>query len=195
MNQRFEQIELECIAEHFENILNFIDDPTRTDGGTDKTPMRVAKAFGEMTYGYEMDPEAILSEAKFEVGHSDSDLVIVKDIDFVSLCEHHILPFFGKVHIGYIPGKYVGGLSKFPRVVKAYSKRLQVQERICRQIAEAIEKHLEATAVGVIIEAKHLCMCGRGVESVNAITTSSCMHGLMRENQALRDEFISLVKL
>lgn len=194
MKPRFVEETRNAIADSVANILAHIDDPNRCDDGTAKTPQRVAKAYDEMTIGYTMDVEQILTSAVFEVGHSDTDLVIVKNIDFVSLCEHHLLPFYGKVHVGYIPTNKVVGLSKIPRVVKAYSKRLQVQERICREIAESIQEHLNAKAVGVVIEAVHMCMCARGVESINSSTTSSCMLGLMRDNPELRQEFISLLK-
>jgi len=159
--------------------------------GLQRTPARVAKAFAELTSGYWSRPEAVLNGALFEV--QSDEMVVVRDIDFYSLCEHHLLPFFGKCHIGYLPGKKVVGLSKLPRLVELYARRLQVQERLTTQIAETILQHCGARGVGVVIEAQHLCMMMRGVEKQNSYAMTSSLLGCFREDGRTRSEFLNLV--
>ncbi|EIW3383134.1 GTP cyclohydrolase I FolE [Staphylococcus pseudintermedius] len=166
------------------------DDPTRD--GLEETPFRVLKAYLEYTEGYREDPRKHL-EKEFDVdGHQE--LVIVKDIEFNSLCEHHFAPFHGRVHIGYIPKKKITGLSKFGRLVDGYSKRFQVQERLTTQIADAIDEVLQAQGVMVVVEAKHMCMCGRGIKKASSSTTTSAIRGSFKDNAQLRNEFLSLIK-
>jgi len=165
------------------------DDPTRD--GLEETPFRVVKAYLEYTKGYREDPKQHLTK-EFEVEHDD--IVLIKDIDFNSLCEHHFAPFYGKVHIAYIPSKSVAGLSKFARVVDGYAQRFQVQERLTQQIADAIDEVLQPKAVAVVIEAAHYCMCGRGIKKKDATTTTSTMRGLFRENMSARMEILDLMK-
>jgi len=160
--------------------------------GLNKTPERVAKALRFLTSGYRQDPVALLNEALFTVSYDE--MVIVKDIELFSLCEHHLLPFFGKAHVAYIPRGKVVGLSKIPRLVDMYARRLQVQERLTVQIAEAIEETIRPRGVGVVIEAMHLCMIMRGVEKQNSVAVTSCMRGAFRAEQKTREEFLSLVK-
>src|SRR5688572_26753776 len=165
------------------------EDPSRD--GLQRTPARVAKAFAELTSGYWKTPEAILNGALFEV--KSDEMVIVRDIDFYSLCEHHMLPFFGKCHIGYLPGEKVIGLSKLPRLVELYARRLQVQERLTVQIAETILEYSGAQGVGVVIEAQHLCMLMRGVQKQNSYAITSSMLGSFRDDSRTRAEFLELV--
>jgi len=161
--------------------------------GLKDTPKRVAETYLKLCGGDEETVEEILGRTF--VDEATDELILVKNIDFFSLCEHHLLPFYGRAHIGYIPrDRKVLGLSKVARLVEVYSRKLQLQERMTSQIAHAIDKHLSPWGVGVIIEAKHLCMAARGVEKVNHETTTSCMLGAMRNNYAAREEFISLIK-
>jgi GTP cyclohydrolase I len=160
--------------------------------GLQKTPERVAKALRFLTSGHRQDPVALLNEALFTVSYDE--MVIVKDIEMFSLCEHHLLPFFGKAHVAYIPRGKVVGLSKIPRLVDMYARRLQVQERLTVQVAEAIEETIRPRGVGVVIEAMHLCMIMRGVEKQNSVAVTSCMRGAFRAEQKTREEFLSLVK-
>lgn len=173
----------------YKNILKLIgEDPERE--GLLKTPERMAKAMQYSTQGYQMDAKAILDSAKF---HEDvSEMVIVKDIELYSMCEHHLLPFYGKAHIAYIPNGYITGLSKLARVVDVYSRRLQVQERLTHQILEAIKESLNPHGVAVVIEASHLCMMMRGVQKQNSVTTTSAFSGQF-EHEATRNEFIKLI--
>ena len=164
------------------------EDPNRE--GLLKTPERVAKAMQYMTQGYEMDAKAILNSAKFK--ESVSEMILVKDIELYSLCEHHILPFFGKAHIAYIPNGYITGLSKLARVVDVYSRRLQVQERLTTQILDAIKETLQPLGVAVVIEASHLCMMMRGVQKQNSVTTTSAFWGEFEKNET-RSEFTKLI--
>jgi GTP cyclohydrolase I len=177
------------MMEHYKNILRLMDeDPDRE--GLLKTPERIAKAMQYLTQGYHLDAKAILESAKF---HEDvSEMIIVKDIELYSMCEHHMLPFFGKAHIAYIPNGVITGLSKIARVVDVYSRRLQVQERLTTQILEAIRDALNPVGVAVVIEAQHLCMMMRGVQKQNSLTTTSAFHGQF-ENQATRSEFMKLI--
>ncbi|MEP7264357.1 MAG: GTP cyclohydrolase I FolE [Bacteroidota bacterium] len=166
------------------------EDPERE--GLLKTPERVAKAMHYLTHGYGLDPEAILNSARFREDYKQ--MVIVKDIEIYSLCEHHLLPFFGKAHVAYIPDKYIVGLSKIPRVVDAYARRLQVQERMTTQIRDCIQDTLKPLGVAVVIEASHLCMQMRGIQKQNSVTTTSAFTGEFLENERTRSEFISLIQ-
>ncbi|HEX3471663.1 MAG TPA: GTP cyclohydrolase I FolE [Silvibacterium sp.] len=172
-----------------ELIRRFDADPTRD--GLLRTPERVEKALTFLTKGYSEDPSAILNDALFDVDYDE--MVIVKDIEMYSLCEHHMLPFFGKVHVAYIPNGKVIGLSKIPRLVEVFSRRLQVQERLTRQIADAIQEAIAPQGVGVVIEARHLCMMMRGVEKQNSSTVTSAMVGVFQK-QNTRAEFLTLVR-
>ena len=171
-------------------LVDLGEDPDRN--GLLKTPERVAKALQFMTQGYKQDIDQLLNGAMFPIEYDE--MVIVKDIDFFSLCEHHLLPFFGKCHVGYLPNKKVVGLSKIPRVVDAFSRRLQVQERLTTQIAETLKKKLNAHGVAVVMEARHLCMMMRGVEKQNTIAVSSSMLGAFRTQQQTREEFLKLIR-
>lgn len=157
-----------------------------------KTPERVAKALQFMTRGYHQDIDHLLNGALFPIEYDE--MVIVKDIDFFSMCEHHMLPFFGKCHVGYLPNKKVVGLSKIPRVVDAFSRRFQVQERLTVQIAETLQSKLKAHGVGVVVEARHLCMMMRGVEKQNTVAVTSSMLGAFRTQQQTRLEFLKLIR-
>ena len=180
---------LDTLASHYEEILKLIgEDPQRE--GLLKTPMRVAKAMQTLTKGYEEDAHEILRQALFKEDYSQ--MVIVKDIDFFSLCEHHMLPFYGKVHVAYIPNGYITGLSKIARVVDIYSHRLQVQERMTLQIKECIEQTLHPLGVMVVVEARHMCMQMRGVEKQNSITTTSDFSGAFNQAKT-RQEFMNLI--
>ena len=156
-----------------------------------KTPERVAKAFAFMTQGYHRDIDHLLNGALFPIEYDE--MVIVKDIDFFSLCEHHLLPFYGRVHVGYLPNKKVVGLSKIPRIVDVFARRLQVQERLTVQIAETLKSKLNARGVGVVVEARHLCMMMRGVEKQNTVAVSSSMLGAFRSQPQTRLEFLKLI--
>ncbi len=160
--------------------------------GLADTPRRVARSLAYLTDGYGVDPRAVVRNALYE--HAGDDLVMVRDIPFYSLCEHHLLPFFGRVHIGYVPAGKVIGLSKLPRLVDVYSHRLQLQERLTREIAESVEAVLKARGVAVVIEARHLCVEMRGVEKHAAETVTSCLLGDFREDAALRAEFLDRTK-
>jgi GTP cyclohydrolase IA len=172
-----------------EILRRYDDDPMRD--GLERTPERVEKSLEFLTKGYKENPTTILHGALFDVNYDE--MVIVKDIEMFSLCEHHILPFFGKVHVAYIPKGKVIGLSKIPRLVEVYARRLQVQERLTRQIADAIEDAIHPLGVGVVIEARHLCMMMRGVEKQNSSTVTSAMLGAF-QRQNTRTEFLSLVR-
>lgn len=165
------------------------EDPERE--GLARTPQRVAQAYKFLTRGYAVDEDKLLNKAIFEVSYDE--IVIVKDTDFYSLCEHHILPFYGKCHVAYIPNKKVIGLSKIPRIIEMYSRRLQVQERMTRQIGDLMFRMLEPQGVAVVCEARHLCMMMRGVEKQNSVATTSCMLGVFKENAKTRDEFLRLI--
>src|SRR6059036_3368291 len=167
------------------------EDPGRE--GLLNTPQRVEKAYRFLTSGYHADIDQVLNNALFTVDYSE--MVIVKDIDFYSLCEHHLLPFFGKCHVAYIPNTQVIGLSKIPRVVDVFSRRLQVQERLTNQIADTIRDSVTPLGVAVVMEATHLCMSMRGVEKQNSFAVTSAMHGVFRDNSRTRMEFLELIKL
>jgi len=170
-------------------IIQIGEDPNRE--GLRRTPERFEKALRYLTSGYRQDPEKLLNGAMFRVCYDE--MVVVRDIELYSLCEHHLLPFFGKCHVAYIPSKKVVGLSKIARLVNMYARRLQIQERLTSQIAKAIQERLSPQGVGVIIEARHLCMVMRGVEKQHSSATTSAMLGVFRDNKQTRDEFLSLV--
>jgi GTP cyclohydrolase I len=172
-----------------ELLTRFHEDPNRD--GLLSTPSRVEKAMAFLTKGYEMNPTQILRGALFDVDYDE--MVIVKDVEMYSLCEHHMLPFFGRVHVAYIPNGKVIGLSKIPRLIEVFARRLQVQERVTRQIADAIQEAIEPRGVGVVIEARHMCMMMRGVEKQQSTTVTSAMVGCFQEQQT-RAEFLSLVR-
>jgi GTP cyclohydrolase I len=157
-----------------------------------RTPNRVHRAYEYLMKGYKEDPEALLKNALFTVSYDE--MVIVKDVEMFSLCEHHMLPFFGKVHVAYIPNGKVIGLSKIPRLIEIFSRRLQIQERLTTQIAETIQKAIEPQGVGVVIEARHLCMMMRGVEKQHSAAVTSSMLGCFRDEQETRTEFLSLIR-
>ncbi|MFZ3200783.1 MAG: GTP cyclohydrolase I FolE [Candidatus Acidiferrales bacterium] len=171
-------------------LIQIGEDPARE--GLRRTPERFEKALRYLTSGYRQDPEKLLNGAIFSVCYDE--MVVVKDIELYSLCEHHLLPFFGKCHVAYIPDKKVVGLSKIARLVNMYARRLQIQERLTSQIAKSIETILRPQGVGVIIEARHLCMVMRGVEKQHSTAVSSAMLGVFRENKQTRDEFLALVR-
>ena len=178
------------LATHYKSILTLLgEDPQRE--GLEKTPMRVAKAMQVLTRGYMQDPQQVLTDALFQEDYNQ--MVIVKDIDVFSLCEHHLLPFYGKCHVAYIPNGYITGLSKIARVVDIFSHRLQVQERLTQQIKECIQATLRPQGVMVVIEAKHMCMQMRGVEKQNSITTTSDFSGVFNDLNT-RQEFMSLLR-
>ena len=187
-NERYRE-GLEDLAVHYKEILTLLgEDPERE--GLEKTPMRVAKAMQTLTKGYQMDAHKVLTDALFKEDYSQ--MVIVKDIDFFSLCEHHMLPFYGKAHVAYIPNGYITGLSKIARVVDIYAHRLQVQERMTQQIKDCIQDTLKPLGVMVVIEAKHMCMQMRGVEKQNSITTTSDFSGAFNQAKT-RQEFMNLI--
>ena len=173
-----------------EMIVRLGEDPTRE--GLLATPNRVHRAFEHLMKGYKEDPEALLKNALFTVTYDE--MVIVKDVEMFSLCEHHMLPFFGKVHVAYIPNGKVIGLSKIPRLIEIFSRRLQIQERLTTQIAETIQNVIEPQGVGVVIEARHLCMMMRGVEKQHSAAVTSSMLGCFRDEQETRQEFLSLIR-
>ena len=173
-----------------EILIRLGEDPERE--GLQRTPARVHKAFEFLTRGYHEDPEALLKKALFTVSYDE--MVIVKDVEMFSLCEHHMLPFFGKVHVAYIPNGKVIGLSKVPRLIEVFSRRLQIQERLTTQIAEIIQKVIQPQGVGVVIEARHLCMMMRGVEKQHSAAVTSSMLGCFRDEQETRQEFLSLIR-
>ncbi len=180
---------LDELAAHYKDILALLgEDPSRD--GLQKTPMRVAKAMQVLTRGYTQDPHKVLTDALFQENYDQ--MVIVKDIDFFSMCEHHMLPFYGKAHVAYIPNGCITGLSKIARVVDIFAHRLQVQERMTRQIKECIQDTLHPLGVMVVVEAKHMCMQMRGVEKQNSITTTSDFSGAFNQAKT-REEFMNLI--
>jgi GTP cyclohydrolase I len=177
------------LKEHYSSVLELLgEDPKRE--GLEKTPERIAKAMQFITQGYHMDPKKILESAKFHEAYNE--MVIVKDIELYSMCEHHMLPFFGKAHIAYIPNGWITGLSKIAHVVECYSRRLQVQERMTHQILEVIQDTLNPLGAAVVIEAQHLCMMMRGVQKQNSVTTTSAFSGVF-EGHDTRSEFMALI--
>ena len=178
------------LEEHYRQILGLLGEDTEREGLV-KTPQRVARAMQTLTRGYRMDPKAVLNSAKFKEDYSQ--MVIVKNIDFYSLCEHHMLPFFGKVHVAYIPNGYITGLSKIARVVDIFSHRLQVQERMTLHIKECIQETLNPLGVMVVVEAQHMCMQMRGIEKQNSVTTTSDFTGVFNQAKT-REEFMNLIR-
>lgn len=178
-----------ALATHYKAILELLgEDPERE--GLLKTPERVGKAMQFLTHGYLLDPKEILLSARFKEEYQQ--MVIVKDIEIYSMCEHHLIPFFGKAHVAYIPREYITGLSKIARVVDAYARRLQVQERLTTQIKQAIQETLDPLGVAVVIEARHMCMSMRGIQKQNSVTTTSDFTGAFRQEKT-REEFIHLI--
>ena len=173
-----------------EMLVRLGEDPGRE--GLTATPQRVQRAFEYLTKGYDEDPETILNNALFSVDYDE--MVIVKDVEMFSLCEHHLLPFYGKVHVAYIPNGKVVGLSKIPRLIEVFARRLQVQERLTKQIADAIQQSIRPQGVGVVIEARHLCMMMRGVEKQHSSAVTSHMLGAFRNSQKTREEFLELIR-
>ncbi|KIM07018.1 MAG: GTP cyclohydrolase [Sulfurovum sp. FS06-10] len=165
------------------------EDPTRE--GLQKTPSRVAKALQFLTEGYQLDPEAILNQALFT--SSNDEMVVVRDIEFYSMCEHHILPIIGRAHVAYIPNGKVVGLSKIPRIVNVFARRLQIQEQMTEQIADAIASTIKPKGVAVVLHARHMCMEMRGVQKINSTTVSSALRGLFKSDQRTRNEFYNII--
>ncbi len=187
--EKYNPDNLEKLEYHYKEVLKLIGEDVEREGLL-QTPFRVAKSIQYLTQGYDHDPKEILLSAKFKEDYRE--MVIVKDIEIFSLCEHHLIPFIGKAHVAYIPNGYITGLSKIARVVEAYSRRLQVQERLTTQIKEAIQQTLNPLGVAVVIEAKHLCMAMRGIQKQNSVTTTSDFTGAF-ERAETRSEFISLI--
>ncbi|MBI5415668.1 MAG: GTP cyclohydrolase I FolE [Candidatus Omnitrophica bacterium] len=179
------------MEEHYKALIKSIGEDIHRDG-LKETPLRAARALEYLTGGYKEDVHKVINNAVFP---SDNDeMIIVKDIELYSLCEHHLLPFFGKCHVGYLPNGKIIGLSKVARIVDIFARRLQVQENLTRQIAETLQEHTGAKGVGVVIEARHLCMMMRGVEKQNSIMKTSCMLGEFRRRNSTRSEFLSLIR-
>lgn len=181
---------LEALAGHYKAILELLGEDIEREGLL-QTPTRVAKAMDFMTQGYEQDPREILLSAKFKEEYKQ--MVVVKDIELYSLCEHHMLPFYGKAHVAYIPNGYITGLSKIPRVVDCFSRRLQVQERLTVQIRDCIQEALNPMGVAVVIEAAHMCMQMRGVQKQNSVTTTSAFTGAFLNQLQTREEFLQII--
>ncbi len=178
------------MEDHIKSIILALgEDPSRE--GLKKTPERVAKSFSYLTSGYSKDPKKVLNGSVFT--EDIKDMVIVKDIEFYSLCEHHMLPFYGRCHIGYIPNGKIVGLSKIPRIVEVFARRLQVQERLTREIAESINGLINPVGFGIVMEASHLCMMMRGIEKQSSSAITSCMFGLFKKDQKTRSEFLELI--
>ncbi len=178
------------LEEHVRALLGAID-PESGREGLQRTPERVARALTFLTKGYQEDPRQVINGALFTEDYSE--MIVLKDIDFYSLCEHHILPFFGRAHVAYIPQRRIVGISKLARLVEVYARRLQVQERLTNQIAGTIAEQLEPLGVGVVLEAEHLCMRMRGVEKQNSTVVTSAMLGIFRDRQTTREEFMTLI--
>lgn len=187
---QYDPVSIKRIGDHYTDILTTIgEDPERE--GLKRTPERVAKALQYLTHGYDLDPSKILKSAMFTEDYSQ--MVLVKDIEVYSMCEHHMLPFFGKAHVAYIPNKCIVGLSKIPRVVDAFARRLQVQERLTNEIRDCIQDTMKPHGVAVVIEAQHLCMQMRGIQKQNSVTTTSAFTGAFLEESKTREEFIKLI--
>jgi GTP cyclohydrolase I len=195
-NEGYEKVErwnldtTEKIAKHYKEILKLLGEDVAREGLLD-TPMRVAKAMQFLTHGYNVDPSKIIQSAKFKEDYRQ--MVIVKDIEIYSMCEHHMIPFYGKAHVGYIPNGYITGLSKIARVVEAFSRRLQVQERLTVQIRDCLHENLNPLGVAVVIEAGHMCMQMRGVQKQNSVTTTSAFTGIFLTETKTREEFVHLI--
>ena len=187
---RWNDEQTDQLAHHYQEILKIIgEDPSRE--GLQETPLRVAKSIQFLMQGYNTDPAHILKSAMFEEDYKE--MVIVKDIEVYSMCEHHMIPFFGKAHVAYIPDRHITGLSKIARVVEVFARRLQVQERLTMQIRDCIQDTLHPLGVAVVIEAHHLCMMMRGIQKQNSVTTTSAFTGEFLNKQATRDEFVHLI--
>jgi GTP cyclohydrolase I len=187
--EQFDDATTSGLINNYKDILNLIGEDSEREG-LQKTPERLAKAMQYLTQGYELDAKAILNSAKFN--EHISEMIIVKDIELYSMCEHHMLSFFGKAHVAYIPNGWITGLSKIARVVDVYARRLQVQERLTTQILDALKETLQPLGVAVVIEASHLCMMMRGVQKQNSVTTTSAFYGEF-ENNETRSEFVKLI--
>lgn len=188
--EEFDEKTTQALMYHYKSILELLGEDVDREGLL-KTPLRVAKAMQFLTQGYKMDPVAILNSAKFKEEYQQ--IVLVKDIEIYSLCEHHMLPFYGKAHVAYIPNGYITGLSKIPRVVDAFARRLQVQERLTVQIRDCIQETLNPLGVAVVIEAAHMCMQMRGVQKQNSVTTTSAFTGAFLNSPKTREEFMRLI--
>ena len=188
--EHFSPEALESLKECYAKIIKTLGEDTSREGLL-KTPERVAKAMAFMTHGYAIDPKELILSAKFREDYKH--MVLVKDIDLYSLCEHHMLPFYGKAHVAYIPNEYITGLSKIARVVDSYARRLQVQERLTVQIRDCIQQALDPLGVAVVIEASHMCMQIRGVQRLNSVTTTSAFTGVFLSQSKTREEFIHLI--
>ncbi len=188
--ERYNEDTLEKLAYHYKEILSLLGEDVNREGLL-ATPMRVAKAMQFFTHGYDLEPENILRSAMFKEDYKQ--MVIVKDIEIYSLCEHHMVPMVGKAHVAYIPNGYIVGLSKIPRIVDVFARRLQVQERMTQQIKDCIQNTLNPLGVAVVIEARHLCMSMRGVQKQNSVTTTSDFTGAFLKNKETREEFMHLI--
>ncbi len=188
--QKYSDSTIEQLQHHYKAILELLGEDSEREGLI-KTPERVAKAMSFLTHGYNLNPDEIILSAKFKEEYKQ--MVIVRDIELYSLCEHHMLPFYGKVHVAYIPNGHITGLSKIARVVEAYARRLQVQERLTVQIRDCIQRALNPIGVAVVVEASHMCMQMRGVEKQNSVTTTSAFTGIFLKEMKTREEFISLI--
>jgi GTP cyclohydrolase I len=189
-SEHYDQDVTEALSRNYKDIITLLGENAQREGLL-KTPERMAKAMQFMTQGYQQDAVEILNSARFE--EHVSEMVIVKDIELYSMCEHHLVPFYGKAHIAYIPNGYITGLSKLARVVDVFARRLQVQERLTTQILNAIKESLDPMGVAVVIEAKHLCMMMRGVQKQNSVTTTSAFDGELLNNHITRNEFLKLI--
>ncbi|QNN41909.1 GTP cyclohydrolase I FolE [Pedobacter roseus] len=187
---RYNEEKIEAVATHYKDILGQLGENPEREGLL-KTPERVAKALQYLTHGYDIKPDEILKSAMFQEDYSQ--MVVVKDIEVYSMCEHHMLPFFGKAHIAYIPNGHIVGLSKIPRVVDAFARRLQVQERLTNEIRDCIQNTLSPMGVAVVMECRHLCMSMRGVQKQNSVTTTSAFTGTFLSNDKTRAEFLRLI--
>tara|TARA_B100000700_G_C14884076_1_gene779470 strand:+ start:517 stop:1113 length:597 start_codon:yes stop_codon:yes gene_type:complete len=189
--ENYDQKKTKSIAKNYQKIIDLIGEDTSREG-LQKTPSRCAKSIQFLTQGYHINPDEILKGALFHEEYQQ--MVLIKDIELYSLCEHHLVPFFGKAHIAYIPNKHIVGLSKIPRVVDVFARRLQVQERLTQDISDCLEKNLKPTGVAVVIEASHLCMQMRGVEKQNSVTTTSSFTGAFLDEEKTRLEFMNLIQ-
>ena len=191
-NTEANEINIEKVSSLIKELLIELgEDPERE--GLLRTPLRVAKAYEFLTHGYRTDINEVINGAVFEEDHNE--MVVVRDIDMYSMCEHHMIPFYGKVHVAYIPNGKVIGLSKIPRIVEVYARRLQIQERLTKQIADTLMDVLQPEGVGVVIEAYHMCMMMRGVQKQNSFTVTSAMRGVFMEDIKTRNEFLGLIRL
>lgn len=187
---RYDDKKTKILEKHYKGVIDALGENVDREGLT-KTPLRVAKAMQFLTQGYSSKPDEILRQAMFKEDYSQ--MVIVKDIEIYSMCEHHMLPFFGKAHVAYIPNGYITGLSKIARVVEAFARRLQVQERLTNEIRDCIQETLNPVGVAVVIEAQHMCMQMRGIQKQNSVTTTSAFTGAFLKNPSTREEFIHLI--